>query len=289
MPTHPLYQGALLIALAELFLVCSGMIVKQISADLPTEIIVFSRNLLGLCLLLPWLMRNGISVVKTNHLRFHFMRAAIGVSAMTCLFYSWGNLPLAQAALLKQTAPFFTPILAFIWLGERIGFITKGAIVLGLIGVFFILQPTEGVINYVVIIALFGAMLSGFVKVVVRRMGATESPQKIVFYFAFFSSLIASLPAMWNWQMPTLVQGGWLFLLAITSTLAQLSLSKGYALAPAGSLGPFTYISVVFAALLGWWIWDELLELDTFIGISLVVTAGILALVGKRQEQLYER
>ena len=281
MPTHPLYQGALLIALAELFLVCSGMIIKQISADLPTEIIVFFRNLFGISLLLPWLMRNGISVIKTNHLRFHFMRAAIGVSAMTCLFYSWGHLPLAQAALLKQTAPFFTPILAFLWLGERLSLATKIAIFLGFFGVCFILQPAEGVINYAVLIALFGAMLSGFVKVVVRRMGATESPQKIVFYFAVFSSLIASVPAIYSWQMPTIEQVGWLFLLAIASTFAQLSLSKGYSLAPAGSLGPFTYISVVFAALLGWWIWDELLALNTMLGIFLVVTAGFLALAGK--------
>ncbi len=63
---------------------------------------------------------------------------------MTCLFYSWGHLPLAQAALLKQTAPFFMPLIAFWWLGESVPKIVKLAILVGFIGVFLILNPQEG-------------------------------------------------------------------------------------------------------------------------------------------------
>ncbi|SJZ71339.1 Uncharacterized membrane protein [Oceanospirillum multiglobuliferum] len=278
----PIVLGAGLILLSELFLVLSGMVVKQISGDVPTEIIVFFRNALGLLLLVPWLLRNGLSAIKTQQLRYHFMRAAVGVTAMTCLYYSWGHLPLAQAALLKQTAPFFIPLIAFFWLGERVAITAKIAILIGFIGTVFVLNPQTGTLNIAVLVALVGAMLGGLAKVTIRKMRETESAQRIVFYFAFFSALLSALPALWVWQTPTFEQYLWLLLMAGMSTLAQLFLSKAYGLAPAGQLGPFTYGSVAFAALMGWWLWAETLMLNVWLGIAFITIGGVLAMRSKQ-------
>jgi drug/metabolite transporter (DMT)-like permease len=272
--------GASLIVASEFFLVLAGMAIKQISADLPVEMIVFFRNLLGLLLFVPWLVTNGCGVLKTSKLRFHLMRAGVGVTAMTCLFYSWGHLPLAQAALIKQTAPFFMPFIAFLWLGEGVPRVVKLAIVVGFIGVMLILNPQQGALNTSVAIALTGAGLGALAKVTIRRMRDTESPQKIVFYFAFFSTLFSSLPAYLSWQSITIEHFGWLIILAITSTIAQLLLSKAYGLASAGQLAPYTYCSVAIAVLFGWLIWDELLDLNSWFGILLISSAGIAAMLG---------
>ncbi|WP_415905952.1 DMT family transporter [Neptuniibacter sp. QD72_48] len=282
MPTQALYQGALFIILSELFLVCSGMVVKQITHQLPTEIIVFARNLFALILLMPWLLRNGISSIKTSSLRFHIARAAVGVTAMMCLYYSWGHLPLAEAALIKQTAPFFIPLFALWWLGEKISGVVKLAICVGFFGVFLVLNPGQGTLNVAVLIALFGAMLGALAKVIIRRMSDTEPASRIVFYFALFSTVLALPPAMLNWVTPNLVELGWLLLMAITSTVAQLLLSKGYGLAPAGQLGPYTYASVVFAALFGWLLWDEVLGVYSLIGLCLIFSAGLLSLSSRK-------
>ncbi|MBY4677843.1 DMT family transporter [Marinobacterium arenosum] len=282
MHSHNLSRGALLILVSELLLVASGMVVKQLGGELPTEQVVFVRNLFGLLLLLPWLMRNGLSAVKTDQLRFHLMRAAIGVAAMSCLYYSWAQLPLAQAALMKQTAPFFMPLFAFWWLGERIPSMAKLAIAVGFGGVFLILNPTAGALDLALLVALCGAMLGALAKVVIRRMSGSEPARRIVFYFALFSTLISLLPALWSWVNPTLSQWLWLALMASTSTLAQLLLSRAYGLAPAGQLGPFTYASVAFAALFGWLLWHELLALHSWLGMLVVVAAGLLAMQGRR-------
>ncbi|WP_286238935.1 DMT family transporter [Neptuniibacter halophilus] len=286
MPTNAIYQGALLIIFSELFLVGSGMVVKQISGELPTEMIVFARNLFGLMLLIPWLLRKGLGAIRTEYLRFHFMRAAVGVTAMMCLYYSWGHLPLAEAALIKQTAPFFIPLFALWWLGEKITGAVKMAILVGFTGVFMILNPGQGSLNLVVLVALFGAMLGALAKVVIRRMSSTEPAQRVVFYFAFFSTLLSLLPALLNWQTPDLPQAAWLLLMALTSTTAQLLLSKGYSLAPAGQLGPYTYASVAFAALFGWLLWDEVLSYHSWIGIFLIIGAGVLAVGQSKKPRL---
>lgn len=276
-----LAAGAALILISELFLVLSGMVVKHIADDVPVQMIVFFRNALGLLILMPWLMQNGLQAIKTSRIRLHLMRAGVGVTAMTCLFYSWGYLPLAQAALLKQTAPFFIPVIAFLWLGERIPFVVKLAILIGFAGTFLVLNPQEGRLNVAVLIAVGGAALGALAKVTIRRMRSTEPAQRIVFYFALFSAIFSFLPAVWVWQSLSWLTLFWLFVVAVGSTLAQLFLSKAYGLAPAGQLGPFTYGSVAFAALMGWWLWGEVLTLNTWSGIALITGGGILAMLGK--------
>ncbi|BBB26276.1 DMT family transporter [Amphritea japonica] len=286
MKNNDFLLGAALILVSEIFLVLSGMVIKQLSGELPTEMIVFFRNFLGLALFIPWLMRNGAGALRTTKLRFHIMRASVGVTAMTCLFYSWGHLPLAQAALLKQTAPFFMPLIAFWWLRERINLQVKLAIIVGFVGVAFILNPQESAVNIGILIALVGACLGALAKVTVRRMRDTESPQLIVFYFAFFAALLSAIPAWLSGASLTLIQFGWLVVLAATSTVAQLLLSKAYGMAPAGQLAPYTYGSVAMAALFGWLIWGELLGLNSLFGILLVSCAGIVAMIGKPQPKV---
>ncbi|MDO6466927.1 DMT family transporter [Neptunomonas phycophila] len=273
-----LLTGALLILGSELFLVLSGMVIKQISGDLPTEVIVFFRNAFGLVLLIPWFLKHGNQAIRTQLLRYHFMRAAVGVSAMSCLYYAWGHLPLAQAALLKQTSPFFVPFFAFWWLNERINRYAIYAILIGFVGVYIVLNPHGSDFNLAVLVAVLGAMLGALAKVTVRRMVLSESPQRIVFYFALFSTMLAAVPAAIVWVMPNWQQFIWLLVLAMTSTAAQLMLSKGYAYAPAGQLGPFTYGSILFATLFGWWIWDESVAIHTWLGVILIVIAGFIAM-----------
>ena len=277
-----LYKGAALIILSELALVTTGMIIRHlVEMGVDTEMLVLARNLLALGLLMPWLLRCGLQTVHTQHMRLHFARAAIGMCAMYCLFISWGHLPLAQAALIKQTAPFFIPLVALFWLRERITRVTVLAIGVGFVGVWLILDPAGGV-PWIALLALFGAALGGTAKVVVRRMRATESSVVIVFYFAFFTSFISAVPAILVWQTPNWIELVWMLLMAGMATLAQLLLSKGYGYAPAGQLGPFTYVSVVFAAVLGYLLWQESLSLQAILGIGLVTSAGILVMLGDR-------
>jgi len=282
MQSHNIALGAFLIIISELAILTTGMIIKSISSDVSIEQIVFVRNLVGLLILIPWLMRKGISRLKTNHIGLHIARGMVGLTAMVFLFYSWGHLPLAQASLLKQTSPIFIPIFAFFWIKESIGIKTIIAIVVGFLGVVLIINPGASEFNLVVILALIGAMLAGFAKVIIRKMTATETPGRIVFYFALIGTLVSAIPALINWVSLSWVQLGLLAAIAVSSTIGQLALSKAYSHAPAGQLGPYTYTSVAFAALFGWLIWNEVLDYRTLIGIVIIVFAGVLAMTDRR-------
>lgn len=274
---NALLTGALLILLSESMLVSSGLIIRQISDTLPTAMIVFMRNLLGLMLLLPLLLRASHQLA-TRNIHLHLLRALLGVSSMACLYYSWAHLPMAQAALLKQTAPFFMPVIAYWWLGEAVPRRVKCALLVGFAGVVLILNPQAGAFNWGVLVGLAGAALGATAKVTVRRMHRTEPAKRIVFYFALFGTLFSALPAYLHWVTPGLVDLAWLLGLGVTSTLAQLLFTRAYGLVPAAQLGPFTYASVALAALIGWWLWDETLALLTVCGMLLVFAGGLLTL-----------
>ena len=252
------------------------MLIKHLSEDISTAQIVFFRNIFAL-MLLPWVMSTQFALLKTQRIGLHFLRATVGISGMACLYYAWGHLPLAQAALLKQTAPFFVPLIAFFWLAEKIDKTVLIAIVVGFLGVYFILRPEQGDINSAVLVALLGAMLGAFAKVIVRKLSSTEGARIIVFYSGFFGSFIALIPALYYWQNMTVEVLLWLLLLAVTSTIAQLSLSKAYRLSKAAVLAPFTYSSVFYAVLFGWLFWAESINYQTLIGITLIFCAGLIA------------
>ncbi len=284
LPLSGLAYGALLILASEFFLVSAGMVIKHLNGVVSTEQTVFFRNAFALLLLLPWLWRNGVQAVKTDCLHLHFLRSLLGVTAMTCMFYAWAHLPLAQSALLKQTMPLFVPIVAFFWMGERLSWRNFVAIGLGFVGVLLVLNPFQeaAVFNLAVALGLFGAIMGGSTKVSIRRMRSSEEPAlRVVFYFALFASALSVIPAALAWLPLTGETLLWLFLLGVLATLAQWLLTAAYGHAPAGQLGAFTYASVIFAAVLGWWLWDESLSLLAIAGIGTIIAAGLLVMLGQ--------
>ncbi len=285
MQNKKVLAGILLIIFGELLLLVVGMIIKILTADdVPTAQMVFLRSVLSLVLLMPWLMRKGLSRLYTQRIGLHIARGVLGVTAMMCVFYAWGNLPLAQASLLKQTSPIFISIIAFLWLKESLGTKTILAIISGFIGVALIIDPgaENAQVNIVIFVALAGAMLAGSAKVVVRKMSTTETPGRIVFYFSLIGTLVSAVPAMLVWASLNGVQAAAIAGIAVLSTTAQFAITKAFSYAPAGQIGFYTYTSVAFAALFGWSIWNEVLSWQTIFGILVIVTAGVLVALDRR-------
>lgn len=285
MPNH-VAQGALLILLGEGLLSIMGAIIKHLSTEMPTEHIVFYRNLFGLLMLFPIVLHGGVSQLKTHVFHLHMVRAAVGLSAMYGFFYVIAHMPLAEAFLVKLTSPFFMPIVAAIWLAETIKPKTGWAIAIGFIGVMFILRPGTEEFTPIALIGLVSAALASTAKVTIRRMGSTESSVRIVFYFGTISTLLSSIPLFWSPYLPTLEQLPWIALMGLVATCGQLALTRAYRIANPGQIGPYVYSSVVYGAILGWVFWGETLLLTTIIGSGLIIAAGIWNISGKEASKL---
>lgn len=272
-----LIVGAGFVVLGELMFASMGVGVRLAAQELPNEVIVFFRNLFGLCLVSPWLLRRGLPALTTRIPQLHLLRALAGVTAMYCFFYAIAHMPLADAMLLKLTAPVFMPVVALVWLGEPAGRHVWIAIALGFVGVLLILRPGLEGISPVALVAVLGGLFAALAKVTVRRLSRSEPTALIVFYFALGATLVSSVPLTWAWQTPSTQAWGWLLAIAIFATLGQLCLTKGLSLAPAGRMGAFGFFSVIFGATYGWIFWAESLLWTTIVGSALIVSGGVFA------------
>lgn len=270
-------RGAFFIVASELSFALSAAIIKSVSASLPNESIVFFRNLFGLIILTPLLIKNSPKILQTDRLYLHLVRSGFGMGAMYCFFYALAYLPLGDSMLIKSTIPLIIPFISAIWLQENITYRVILAGALGFIGVFLILEPTVDT-NWASLVALTSSLMAAMAFVTVRKLSATEPPLRTVSYFAIVGITISAIPLIWTWQTPTISQCLFLMGVGLTTTIGQLLLTLGYQNAPASSVGIFTYTSVPFGTFLGWLIWSELLDKNSYMGAVLIVLAGIIVL-----------
>jgi drug/metabolite transporter (DMT)-like permease len=259
--------GALCVLGASFTFAVLGALVKVVSVSLTNEMVVFFRNFCSLFFILPWIWySNPPGGVRTSYFALHLLRSIAGLGGMYCFFYVIAHLRLSESFLLMATAPLFIPIIAYVWLREPVAQKVRGAIVIGFIGIILILKPGMGMLQPIAFIGLGAGILGALAMVSIRRMSSSEPTIRIVFYFTL----------IWSWQSPKPEIWWLLVLMGLLAAVGQFLLTKGYSLAPAAQVGPFTYGNVVFATLLGWIFWGEGLDSLTWLGALLICLAGII-------------
>jgi len=268
-------RGAVLMVSAALLFAAMAAGIKFVSQSLPSEMVVFFRNLFGLFALAPWILRHGWSGIRTHRPWGHAARAGAGLAAMYCYFFALGRLPLAEAVLLNYSMPLFIPFIAWWWLGERVAPKLWGAIVIGFLGIALILKPGLALFSPVSLIGLAAGILGATAMVGIRRLTHTEPAFRIVFYFSFLATIVSGVPLAWTWQTPRPELWAPLLAIGALATIAQVLMTRAYAEAPAAAVGPFIYSTVVFAALAGWGFWGERVDLISLVGAVFVCVAGV--------------
>jgi drug/metabolite transporter (DMT)-like permease len=286
--SYNLPRAAIATTLAALMFASMGVAVRYASASLPSEVLVFLRNSFGLLFLLPWLYHRGFRGLKTQRLSGHITRSVTGLAAMYCFFYAIAHLPLAEAVLLNFSSPIFTAIIAILWLGEEATRKLILAIIIGFSGICLILKPGIGILSAAALVGLVSAVFAAMAMVSIRDLSKTEPTRRIVFYFSVTATLISAIPMLWYWQTPELKPLLAMIFAGLAATLGQLLLTHGYSLAPAARVSPYSYNTIIFAAIYGWIFWSETLDLLTLFGALLIICAGIITLLIRPTRSLTE-
>ncbi len=249
------------------------------SRTLPSAEVVFVRNVLGLVFLLPWLLYRGtFTALRTRHPIEHLIRGIAGLASMYCYFFAIAHLRLADAVVLNYTVPLFFPLIESFWLREPMPAKLWWPLVLGFVGIAFVLRPGTELFRPVALIAVAAGLLSAVAQTGIRRLTLTEPPERIVFIFALVSSVISAVPMPVVWVAPTAALSGLFVLLGVCATVGQLSMTRAYAHAPASQVGAFVYATVIFAAVFDWIRTRESPRLSFVVGAVLICGAGALML-----------
>jgi len=269
------------IAAACSFAMMAGL-VKLASADVPLPVLVFLRNLAGLAIILPVVLPRGRRYLKTKKLKMHMFRSLISLCAITSFFYALGHIGLAEASLLNATSPLFIGILATLILGESLNRALVLSLLTGFIGVALILKPGTELFTLAALAGLASGFFIACAKIIIRYMASTEPVLRTVFYFSLLTTIYSAVPLLWLWQTPSPRTFIIMVLAGMTATLGQTFLTYAYTHNRAVKVAPFTYITVLAAGLIGWWIWNEIPDAGSSIGALLVIAAClVITLEGK--------
>lgn len=251
----------------------AACLIKLITAS--SELIVFSRNLIGLCVFLPLFFKNK-DQLKTSNFWLHCIRSIISLATIYCSTYGIQRLKLADAILLEQTAPFFILAILFILKKESISLMNLICICGGFLGACLILTPSGQLDNTGSFASLGAGLLIAVSIILMKRLSKTESTYGTLFYFLLLSSILSAVPAMRKWEaLPPLSVIFFLFLIGLFFSLFQLFLTRALTYINARVAGSYACLGIVFSFAFGSLFLNEELTLTRLLGATLIITAGL--------------
>lgn len=265
---------------AGLMFACMGVLVKLGAERFSSDELVFYRSLFSLLIVYAMLHRAKVRLA-TRHWQGHLWRGLSGTIAMLLFFHCITVLPLATAITLNYTSSLFISALTVLVLKEKFHMPLSSALAVGFVGVVLLLHPTLEQDQLASgLLGLGSGFLAAIALLNVRQLGMLGEPgMRVVFYFNLIATFASGI-----WMLPgtlhpvTLADLPLLVALGASATFAQLAMTRAYRTGHTLVVGSLAYSTIVFSALFGLLLWQELLSLSAWLGIALIIASGMLSL-----------
>lgn len=196
---------------------------------------------------------------------------------VTTLLFNGGIMttPLATGATIMFLTPFLVTMLAIPMLGEKVGPRRWAGIGFGFLGAIIVVHPEPGQISVGVLLLLAAAFTNANYQIGTRMLHAADGALTSLLYTAMAGAALSSLLAPWFWKTPDAF--GWLILMAcgLMGGLGHLCLIQAFRRAPASAVAPFSYSSLLWATLTGFFVFGEWPPAETFLGAGIIIASGL--------------
>ncbi|WP_299625030.1 DMT family transporter [uncultured Tateyamaria sp.] len=302
--------GILFVLVGVFCISINDLLIKQLSGGYPLHQIVFVRSGIGILFSLMIVQyEGGWGILRTDHPWLHAMRGILIVIANMTFFVALAVLPLADATALFFAAPLFITLLSIPVLGEKVGPLRLTAVAIGFAGVVIMQRPWADtsaleVSRIVLLLPVLSALTYALNQLLTRKLGVSSKASAMAVYIqatfilvsvAFYvvagdgrfadgatnGSVIFLLRA-WVWPADSDI---WVFAgLGVNSAIIGYCLSQAYRLADAATIAPFEYIGLPLAVVWGFLIFGDLPVIEVWIGITLILSAGLFVFLRERQK-----
>jgi drug/metabolite transporter (DMT)-like permease len=265
---------------ATVMFAASSAISKWLVQSYPVGEVLFSRTAVALIACAVFIIpRTGWSVFRTRRLRHHVLRSISQAFSQIFLLIAFSLMPLAGAIAINFSAPLFATLASALLLKEAVGAARWTALLVGFAGVLIVTKPEAQTFQIGAFFALGNAVLYGSVTAGVRRMTETESAETLTLYQLTLLSTFFALVLPWQWALPAVPDMALILLNGTSNAMGQFWWTRALHLAPASAVAPFYYLSLVWASILGFIVWDEVPTFGVVIGSIIVVASGIFLLL----------
>lgn len=273
-----------------LFLALGDAVAKWLGeVHSPFEIIFF-RTLVALPLIAVLAhFGGGLRTLGTRRPGVHLLRGFIYTGTMGFFVLGLTMLPLAEATAIAFVAPLFVTLLSVPLLGERIARPVLAASALGFVGVVIVVRPGGDAFNAGALSMVAAALCYALTMITARRYGGRESFWALVFYISLVPMLVAAATLPWVWRMPDPWHWPAFLAAGILGVGSTGFITLAFRYTPAAIAAPFDYTALIWAALLGWWVWGELPDIWVLAGSVLIISSGLAIAYHDRRTSLNRR
>ncbi len=263
----------------------------RLSGDLPTIQKVFFRNIIAavIAAIILYRSKQKVTVEKRNFLPL-LARCIFGITAMVCNFYAVDHLLLSDATIIAKLGPFFTILFSYLFLREIPRRYQIVGILVAFVGVYFVANPAFNngrLIDY--LIAIIGAICMGLAYTFLRKcLNRGENKSVVVFIFSLFSSVVIIPLFIFNYIPMTLFQIAMLLCAGLCATGGQFSLTYAYFFASAKDVSIYDYFQLVWAALYGFFLFNESFSPNSILGYLIITSAAVFIFAKEKKNRPQE-
>ena len=252
------------------------LIVKW-SENYPLGQVIFFRGFFGLLFYFLIIPKERIkNFYYTKRFGLHFLRCFFGLIALLAIFVALRKLPLATVVSISFAAPIFTTIFSIFFLKERVGFYRWLAVLIGFIGIIIITEPGYSSLNIYYIFPIIFCLGLSYVAIAIRQLSVTEPVWLISLNFSGAILLAGIFTIPFGWVMPSFKDLLLLSLIGVFGGIANLWLSQSYKFSEVSLVTPLKYLSLIFAIIFGYLIWDEIPTIKSLFGAGLVIFSTLI-------------
>ena len=258
------------------FAILIGVSGRELSAEMSLFQVMFFRNLICLLATIVAFLFIGWTSVRTNFIGRHIVRNVVHFSATYLWFVGIVSIPMAEVFALEFTTPLWTALLAWVFLGERLGRRRVLGVLLGFCGVLIILRPGIAIIHPAAMAVIGAAMGLAVVYVLTKSVIKQDSPWTILFWMNLVQLPISLALALPTWVWPSMSLAPWVLVVGVAGFGVHYSIAKALVYADASLVVPFDFLRLPLISVVAWILYNEFLDPFVFIGAAIIVGGSVL-------------
>ena len=276
--------GALWMLVTGVLFVCVTAAVKHGARDLPAPEAAFLRFAFGVVLTFP-----GILAVTRHHMNrdmavLFATRGAIHAVGVMLWFYAMTRITVAEVTAMNYLNPIFVTIGAALILGERVARRRQIAIAIAFLGALVILRPGFRQIDSGHVAMLGTALALGGSYLIAKALADRAPAGEVVGMMSLAVTVFLLPVAIAVWRTPTLVETGWMFLVAVLASLGHYTMTRAFASAPVTVTQPISFLQLIWATAVGFLLFGE--AIDPYVISGGLMILGAAAFITIREAML---
>ena len=221
------------------------------------------------------------SLFFRKHLRFpkgikiQVLRSLFLFLSTIFFFYAISVISLAEALTLAFISPIIATILSFFILKERVGPRRWIAVIMGFIGVLFVIRPGFAEVNMATVGAVCAGICYAFYIISTRKLSSIDSPLMTLIFTGLSGAIVISLIVPFFWS--SLNFNGWVILISLAAigTLAHFLLILSLNYAEASKLAPLSYSEIIMNVIIGYYFFGDFPNQWIWIGLIIIIASGV--------------